>query len=167
MKKNIIFAGILTAIFAANLLTANHAYSLSAEVEAKEAELVESKTSYPKIYNYIDAITLNTFKNKVAKQDSFYVYVGRPTCGDCNEFEPDLIELIKLHKLEEQLVYLNVAELRTNENEWNKFKKTYELVYTPTIGKFVKGELVSKVEWTPEDGISVERVEQWIKSNMK
>ncbi|MGX7263558.1 hypothetical protein DOK67_0001159 [Enterococcus sp. DIV0212c] len=167
MKKKVIYAALLTAIFGANLFTANHAYSLSAQVEEKETELVESKRSYPQIYNHLDAITLNTFENKVANQESFYVYVGRPTCGDCNDFEPDLIKLVKMHKLEDQLLYLNVAELRTNETKWESFKKTYDLIYTPTIAKFVNGKLDSKVEWTPEKGISVEQVNKWITDNVE
>lgn len=167
MKKKLMIAAVVTGIFTVNLLTANHAYSLSAEVEAQKTELIESKGSYPEIYDAIDAITVPTFKKKLAQKETFYLYVGRPTCGDCNDFEPELISLIEAYELQDRLLYLNVAQLRKDEPAWEEFKETYELIYTPTLAKFVEGKLVSKVEWTPEDGISAELVETWINNNME
>ncbi|WP_086348576.1 thioredoxin family protein [Candidatus Enterococcus clewellii] len=167
MKKKLMIAAVLTGFFTVNLVTANYAYSLSNEVEAKEVELIESKGNYPEIYDTIDAITVPTFKQKLVQEESFYLYVGRPTCGDCNDFEPDLIDLINEYDLEDKLLYLNVAKLRTDEPAWEKFKETYDLIYTPTLAKFEGGKLISKVEWTPENGISADMVETWINENVE
>ncbi|MCB5954887.1 thioredoxin family protein [Enterococcus sp. CWB-B31] len=166
MKKKLMIAAILTGIFTINLLTANHAYSLSNEVEVKEAELIESKGAYPEIYDAINAITVPTFKQKLVREESFYLYVGRPTCGDCNDFEPALIDLINEYELGDKLLYLNVAKLRMDEPAWEEFKGTYNLIYTPTLAKFEGGKLISKVEWTPEDGISADVVETWINNHV-
>ncbi|MGG5342425.1 hypothetical protein IGI58_001631 [Enterococcus sp. AZ020] len=149
-----------------SVFSATKAYSLSLEVENKEEALVISQGNYPEIYDYVDAITVDSFEKKIKQQDSFYVYVGRPTCGDCNDFEPKLIELIKEYVIQDKLMYLNVAKLRTQEKMWEEFTETYNLNYTPTVAKIEQGKLVSKVEWTPEAGISIRDVEKWIKTNI-
>lgn len=167
MKKKVIYGLLLLVLCASSLFSATKAYSLNNEMKKKEEELIISKNNYPEVYDFIDAMTVESFKNKIEKQEDFYVYVGRPTCGDCNAFEPELIELIEKYEIENQLKYLNVAKLRTQENEWETFKKNYDLLYTPTLAKFEQGKLVSKVEWSPESGISIKQVKKWIENNME
>jgi thioredoxin-like negative regulator of GroEL len=53
-------------------------------------QVTEAKSSYPKIYDELDSLTIDNFKERVDKGKELVVYVGRPTCGDCNEFEPKL-----------------------------------------------------------------------------
>lgn len=142
-------------------------YSLEKENSAIETKLTEAKASYPNIYNYLNSITYNQFKTDVASGKEFYVYVGRPTCGDCNSFEPKFIELIQQYQLNNKVVYVNVAELKEDETNWELFKSTYDVQYTPTIAKFVNGKLQEKVEWTPEMGIDIEDVESWVRTNLK
>nr|WP_086330602.1 thioredoxin family protein [Enterococcus sp. 4G2_DIV0659]OTO08680.1 hypothetical protein A5880_001680 [Enterococcus sp. 4G2_DIV0659] len=114
------------------------------------------------IYNIINSLTVGTFKEKVVNQEDFIVYVGRPTCGDCNNFELDLIQLIQKYDMQDKLAYLNVAQLKKDKVAWKVFKSTYDIQYTPTLAKFEKGQLVNKVEWTPEKGISIQKVDSWI-----
>ncbi|MFD2307303.1 thioredoxin family protein [Enterococcus termitis] len=166
MKKKFFYGTLLVVFLISSVFSATKAYSLSREVESKEEALIISKSNYPEVYDYIDALTVDSFEKRMNQQDSFYVYVGRPTCGDCNDFEPKLIKLIKDYDLHDQLQYLNVAKLRTQEKSWVNFKETYNLVYTPTLAKIEQGKLVSKVEWTPEAGISISDVEEWIELNM-
>jgi thioredoxin-like negative regulator of GroEL len=125
----------------------------------------EQETAYPEIYDYLDSITVNNFQNYLNENERI-VYIGRPSCSDCNLFEPSLIDLIDKKNLETKMKYLNVAKLRKNEKEWNKFKQQYNIQYTPTIAKFVEGNLTSKIEWTPENGISIDQVEIWINKNV-
>ncbi|EOH99254.1 hypothetical protein UAY_02031 [Enterococcus moraviensis ATCC BAA-383] len=125
----------------------------------------EKKTAYPEIYDYLDSITVDNFQS-YSNENELVVYIGRPTCSDCNLFEPRLIDLIVEEKLEAKVKYLNVAKLRKDEKEWDNFKQLYNVNYTPTIAKFVEGELVSKIEWTPEKGISIDKVETWINQNV-
>lgn len=51
--------------------------------------------SYPKIYDYLDSITIDTFKNQIKNKDTFIVYVGRPTCSDCELLDDRLISNIE------------------------------------------------------------------------
>lgn len=165
MKKGITL-GLLMVLLFTTSFSSSKAYSFKSENEAIESELKKSKSEYPDIYNYLGSITYSQFKDKVKNKEEFYVYVGRPSCGDCNEFEPKFIEFISKYQLGSKLVYLNVSELRENESEWEVYKETYGMHYTPTIAKFSGGELDKKVEWTPENGISILDVEDFIKKNL-
>ncbi|HBM3644653.1 TPA: hypothetical protein LWH37_002855, partial [Listeria innocua] len=96
-------------------------YNNKNEVKKLEAKVDKLASSYPDIYNYINSISydnLDLFLN-TKKDKNILVYVGRPTCGDCTEFEPKLIQQIKENKLQEKMVYLNVAKTREDEEEWN------------------------------------------------
>ena len=166
MKRKLFFIALISTLIVGNLFIVIKVYSLQDVINEKNEEIIKAKKEYPEIYNYLDSITVDSFESRIYNKESFYIYLGRPTCGDCNNFEPKLIELIKKFEVKNELLYLNVAELRKHENKWEVFKKMYNLKYTPTIAKFVRGELESKVEWTPESGISINEVNQWIVRNM-
>ncbi|MGX7243951.1 thioredoxin family protein [Enterococcus quebecensis] len=167
MKKTKFIIMAASLFLVGNILLITKVVSANDELERQKEELTLAKKSYPEIYNYLNAVTVENFETKVADKEDFYVYFGRPTCGDCNEFEPHLIGLIKEYKLQDSLVYLNAAELRKDEKAWELFKERYQLLYTPTLAKFEKGKLVSKEEWTPENGIAIENVEKWIMENIE
>lgn len=143
------------------------AYALKVDNDKKDKQLVIEQSNYPDIYNTVDSITFDSFKEKIEKQEDFYVYVGRPTCGDCNDFEPEFIKLVEEKKITQEIFYLNVAKVRENEEEWGKFKVAYEIMYTPTLAKYSKGILTNKIEWTPENGISLQKVAEWIDINIE
>lgn len=143
------------------------AYALKMDNDKKDEQLVVEQSNYPDIYNTVDSITFDSFKEKIEREEDFYVYVGRPTCGDCNDFEPEFIKLVEEKKVTQRIFYLNVAKVRENEEEWKKFKVDYNIVYTPTLAKYSKGVLTSKIEWTPENGISLQKVAEWIDINIE
>lgn len=138
------------------------AYALKLDNDKKDQQLVVEQSNYPEIYNTVDSITFDSFKEKLEKQEDFYVYVGRPTCGDCNDFEPEFIKLVEEKNISQQMFYLNVAKVKENKEEWEKFKLDYNIKYTPTLAKYSKGILTNKIEWTPENGISLQKVAEWI-----
>lgn len=128
----------------------------------KDQKIAELEKSYPPIYDVLDSVTYESFDDLIQEDKAVYVYIGRPSCGDCQEFEPELIQIIQKYEMSRQIVYLNVHSIRQNEKEWEIFKEKYNVQYTPTIAKFKQGKLIDKVEWTPEDGISIGDVESWI-----
>lgn len=158
--------GVVLLMVSAVLFLGGRSYSLENENKAMEMNLVEAKGEYPDIYNYLGSVTYPKFQHMVEEKQEFYVYVGRPTCGDCNDFEPELIDLIEKHQLADDILYLNVAALRKEEDQWELFKETYDVQYTPTLAKFSGGKLVNKVEWTPENGINIDDVEKYIVENI-
>lgn len=90
------------------------------------------------------------------------VYVGRPTCGDSNQFEPHLIKTIKSKKLRSTIKYINVAQLKKDKDAWKDFTKKYGIRYTPTLAKFENGKLVKKVNWTPENGTDLDKFSRFL-----
>lgn len=125
----------------------------------------EKESNYPEIYDVLDSITVVNFPTHINEKE-LVLYIGRPTCSDCNMFEPALIELIKEKNLEAKIYYLNISKLRDDEKKWEIFKEKYSIRYTPTLAKFTSGSLKSKVEWTPEYGISINQVEKWLDQNV-
>lgn len=165
MKKGIKL-GVLLFLMITTTFSGLKVYALKSDKSKIETNLKESQSEYPDIYNYLGSMTYSQFKNKVNNREDFYVYVGRPSCGDCNEFEPKFIELISKYQLGDNVVYLNVSELREDENAWELYKETYGMHYTPTLAKFSEGKLDKSVEWTPETGISISDVENFILTNL-
>lgn len=132
----------------------------------KDQKILELEQSYPAIYDVLNSVTYENFDTLIQKDKDVYVYIGRPSCGDCQEFEPELIQVIQKYEKSRQIIYFNVHSIRQNDKEWQLFKEKYDIQYTPTIAKFKKGKLVDKVEWTPEEGINIEDVENWILSQI-
>ena len=60
------------------------------------------------------------------------------------------------------VIYLNVAELRRDEQKWADFKAHYDIQYTPTLAKFEAGQNIAKVSWRPETGTDLEAFDKWL-----
>lgn len=137
------------------------------ELAEIENYLQNEDSTYPEIYDKINSVSYNNFESFLenAKNTKTIVYLGRPTCSDCTLFEPALIEFINTYNLSEKIIYLNVAEIRQDEKGWEAFKMKYNLKYTPTVAIFENSEVISKVEWTPEGGITINAVKEWFESN--
>ena len=74
--------------------------------------------SYPKIYDYLDSITIDTFKNQIKNKDTFIVYVGRPTCSDCELLDDRLISNIEEDSSLKKILYMNITNypMKINQN---------------------------------------------------
>ncbi|MGC6768776.1 thioredoxin family protein [Enterococcus sp. LJL51] len=136
-------------------------YSVNGQLKKSHEELYQAKIDYPEIYDVIDSLSFHSFETEV-KAGELLVYIGRPDCGDCTDFEPSFLSMVEERNLEQKIVYLNVSKLRKDEQQWKAFKKTYGVMYTPTIAHFKDGQLVSKVEWTPEKGSVLSEFEAWL-----
>lgn len=126
----------------------------------------QKDATYPEIYNYLNSISignLNEFIEK-SKESELLIYYGRPSCIDCNIFEPKLIEMVEKYELSEKLIYVNTHEVRKNEEDWKIFTNNFGIQYTPTIALYTNGEVKEKVEWTPEKGTDMEEFELFLKS---
>lgn len=163
--KKLIFSVIILLALALSLV-AWIEYNNKNEVKKLEAKVDKLASSYPDIYNYINSISydnLDLFLN-TKKDKNILVYVGRPTCGDCTEFEPKLIQQIKENKLQEKMVYINVAKTRENEEEWNNFKNKYNILYTPTLAIFRNGKVIKQLGWTPSNGVDMNEINLFLKN---
>ena len=154
---------IFLLFFIILLLIVNYRDSMS--IKAYKLDILErkvkSEATYPDIYNYLSSVTLKKFEEMVAQKESVVIYIGRPTCSDCNAFETEFIKILQKNKLE-NIVYLNVTKLRNSDRKWQIFQDTYDVQYTPTIVKFENGKNISKVEWSPQKGTDLIAFEKWI-----
>lgn len=167
--KKIIFTFIALLVLVSIVVVGNEFNKNKNEVKELEGKVDILTSSYPDIYNYINSVSYNNFASFLSdnKDKNALVYVGRPTCGDCTVFEPKLIQEIKENKLQGKMLYLNVAKIRKNEQEWDEFKSKYNILYTPTLAVFRNGKLIKQVGWTPSNGIDMDEINLFLSDTSK
>ncbi|BDU86876.1 thioredoxin family protein [Clostridium perfringens] len=137
-------------------------YLLNKNIYLKK-EINDVKNSISDTYNYLNSITVENFQKYVEENKDFYVYIGRPDCGDCMLFEPIFKNIVMENKLGDKIYYLNVKYFReNNESSWESFKNEYGFNQTPTIIHFKDGRNVSMIEWDDEIGLSRNRLLEWL-----
>ncbi len=168
MKQKILTLALCTLTLSAcsntptlreRLSEAETAVKLSAE-NTKRLE-----NTYSDIYFELNSLTVANFKAKVATGDTFYAYIGRPSCGDCNAFEPMFKRYIHNRKLQDKIYFINVHRLHQDKPAWTAFKQQYHLSGTPVLAKYSQGKLVNKLDFEDNGGISTEDLTQWLNQN--
>ena len=169
----------LFALGLAGLLTACAQTSSQTEMEQLRAQLAEQQTAvqlsaersqqlqktYSDMYFQLDSLTVDSFKAKVAKGDTFYAYIGRPSCGDCAAFEPIFKQYIAKHGLNGKIYFVNVHFLQQDKEKWTAFKQQYGLMGTPVLAKYSKGKQINKLDYEEKGGIKRADIEAWLKLN--
>lgn len=118
--------------------------------------------TYPEIYDYFDSITLDTFQNKLNNKETFIVYVGRPTCSDCEILDDRLISDSKKNEDIKKILYLNISSIHDDKKNWENFKKNYMIEGTPAFISFNQGILASTCSWTEDDGFDYNAFIDWL-----
>lgn len=166
MKKKIC---ILTTCFLLLLIgiLVYFCYSQNIELAKLKKNMQIEAETYPEIYDVINSVSYNNLESFLEENNDSetIIYIGRSTCSDCTIFEPDFIEFINEYSLNKQIIYLSVTQIRNDDSKWEAFKIKYDLKYTPTVAIFKNGKVVTKVEWTPENGISINAVKEWFETN--
>lgn len=153
-------AGNETEMLKNRLSEAQTAVKLSAE-NTKRLE-----DTYSDIYFELNSLTVANFKAKVAAGDTFYAYIGRPSCGDCNAFEPMFKRYIEKHLLGSKIYFVNVHRLHQDKEAWMAFRQQYKLSGTPVLAKYSKGRQVNKLDLEDNGGsISAADLEKWLALN--
>lgn len=170
---------LLSAVFLAMSLTACTTAKNQDDTQTLRAQLAEAQTAarlsaentkriegmYSDIYFELNSLTVENFEAKVKRGDTFYVYIGRPNCGDCTSFEPLLKRYVRQHRLQNTLYFVNVYHLNQNKPAWTAFKQTYGLSGTPVLAKYSKGKQVNKLDYEDNGGISGDDLAAWLKKN--
>ena len=117
---------------------------------------IKKDTSLDKIIN----LTYDQLNKKLKCDDIFVLYIGRPDCRDCQEFEPILNEYLDDNK-GVYLYYLNTKEFRDAAKSSNASKKEidfYDNLYeeldfkwTPTLKLINSGKFISNYQYLDED----------------
>ena len=125
----------------------------------------ELEKQYTDMYFLLDSLTAESFKAKVARGDTFYAYIGRPSCSDCSAFEPIFKRYIKEHRLGGKLYFVNVHFLQQDKAAWAAFKQQYGLQGTPVLAKYSGGKQINKLDKEEKGGMSPQDIEAWLRLN--
>lgn len=118
----------------------------------------------------IEEITYDELIQNLNSNVMFIVYIGRPDCGDCQEFYPILEEYIDTHE-NTGIYYVNIKEYRdrakaddATQEEIDFYENIYKELYfdwTPTIHVIANGKFVKTYQYLDEAYFEIEdRTEQ-------
>ncbi len=170
MKKSLKTIALTTAVFTLAACGSNGKWQAQLNEAQVAAKLAAENTknyqdTYSDIYFHLGSLTPADFERRVAAGETLYVYIGRPSCGDCAAFEPLFKRYIAQHKLDGKIWFVNVHRLRGQKDEWAAFKQRYNLSGTPVLAKYAKGRQQNKLDFEDNGGISAEDLEKWLKTN--
>ncbi|HFL2423772.1 TPA: thioredoxin family protein [Clostridioides difficile] len=113
------------------------------------------------IWGNLKSIDNNSFEN-ISKSDKLnLVYIGRPTCGVCVEFQPKLEQLAKKRFI--NIYYYNTDEFKKNKsNELKKFFKKTDVSYVPVIIVTKQGKIIERFD--SKQGIK--KIDNFVKNNI-
>ena len=108
----------------------------------------------------IQSIQYEELIQNLNKNVTFMIYIGRPDCGDCQQFYPVLEEYIQSHP-NTGIFYLNIKAFRDQakkEDATKEEKDFYENLYqelhfdwTPTIHIISNGRFIKTYQYLDED----------------
>lgn len=108
----------------------------------------------------IHEITYEQLKEKMASDDLFVLYIGRPDCKDCREFKPILEEYLDENS-GTYVYYLNIKDIRdaskkadaTPEeiNRYEELRKELDFNWTPILKLVNNGETIDEYTYLNEE----------------
>lgn len=148
MKKILVLLVMLTVVLALGACGDNKE---EAENKVKETEK-ESAT-------FLKTISTSDFKQKMSNKNTGFVYVGRPTCADCQAFQPILKKELETRQLEEPLAYYNTDKASEKSREdMTALLKKMGIESVPTLVYLKEGKVASTYEATDEP----EKLTDWM-----
>ena len=103
------------------------------------------------IYIDLSKSPLNTINSKeyndiVEDGESKLVYVGRPTCPECAEFQPVLEEVVEEEKI--NVYYYNTDEAKKKSmDEFNVIKENLNIKYVPVLIYYEGDKEVKRLDY--------------------
>ncbi len=117
---------------------------------------------------YREVESIDEMKNIISTNDTVYLYMGRPNCEDSDNFEKYFIDIVEENKID-NLYYFNIKDIYDKNSVDDMYKTMlydeFGIKYTPTLAKYVGGELILVSEWTPAKGYSKDMAQNFIKES--
>ncbi|MFV0466007.1 MAG: thioredoxin family protein [Lachnospiraceae bacterium] len=85
----------------------------------------------------------------ISKSDASYIYFGRPTCPDCEEFQPILEEVLTIKN--QYIFYYNTDD-RKNDDIYDEFIELFDITWIPTIYKVKDNAIIAEFPLKFEHG---------------
>ncbi|BAR87741.1 uncharacterized protein KNN_07008 (plasmid) [Bacillus thuringiensis serovar tolworthi] len=129
MKKMIIFASSCLLLFITFIFITNKENNTSSKAV--------TKNDY-----YKNKITINQLENDIANNKEKVIYFYQTTCFHCKLVSPIIVPMA-----EDMNINMQVIDLETYREGWDKFKITG----TPTVIHFKKGKEIDRIEGEQEE----------------
>lgn len=135
-------------------------------VRLSAANTKRLEDTYSDIYFELNSLTVANFEAKVARGEKFYAYIGRPSCGDCNAFEPMFKRYIAKYRLQDKIYFVNVHKLHQDKAAWTAFKQKYGLSGTPVLAAYAGKKQANKLDLEDNGGkLDSGDLEKWLDLN--
>lgn len=102
-------------------------FYLKTYISAKQNDKILTNSNQ----RFLIEITQNELNQKITDKESFFVYVGRPSCPDCKTFMPKLEEI--LSNTNRTLLYYNTEAPASKKQEIRDYLETFNVKSIPNI----------------------------------
>ncbi|MBF2472730.1 thioredoxin family protein [Listeria welshimeri] len=148
MKKILLLIAIITAV-----LTLGACGEDKKELEEKVNQTEKESATF------LNTISTKDFKQQMADKTTGFVYVGRPTCEDCQAFQPILKKELKERKLNQNMNYYNTDKAsEKSRDDMIALLKKMDIDSVPTMVYLKDGKVVSTYAATDEP----EKLTHWM-----
>ncbi|MBC2201239.1 thioredoxin family protein [Listeria welshimeri] len=148
MKKILLLIAIITTV-----LTLGACGEDKKELEEK-ANQTEKESA-----TFLNTISTKDFKQQMADKTTGFVYVGRPTCEDCQAFQPILKKELKERKLNQNMNYYNTDKAsEKSRDDMIALLKKMDIDSVPTMVYLKDGKVASTYAATDEP----EKLTHWM-----
>ncbi|MBC2122569.1 thioredoxin family protein [Listeria marthii] len=148
MKKILLLLALITVV-----LTLGACGDSKKETEEK-ANQTEKESS-----TFLNTISTKDFKQKMADKTTGFVYVGRPTCEDCQAFQPILKKELEKRQPDQKMAYFNTDKAsEKSRDDMIALLKEMDIDSVPTMVYLKDGKVVSTYAATDEP----EKLTKWM-----
>ncbi|MBF2674695.1 thioredoxin family protein [Listeria marthii] len=148
MKKILLLLALITVVFTLGACGDN-----KKETEEK-ANQTEKESS-----TFLNTISTKDFKQKMADKTTGFVYVGRPTCEDCQAFQPILKKELEKRQSDQKMAYYNTDKAsEKSRDDMISLLKEMDIDSVPTMVYLKDGKVVSTYAATDEP----EKLTKWM-----
>lgn len=109
---------------------------------------------------YLVELDYETLMDMMDEKNDFILYIGRPDCGDCREFEPLLANYLN-EKASIKVYYLNVKQFRDAANQedatqeqkdfYNNMREDLAFTWTPTLQHRQGWDIINQYTYLSEE----------------
>ncbi|HAB0009261.1 TPA_asm: thioredoxin [Listeria monocytogenes] len=140
MKKIVLLLALITVVLTVGACSDN-----KKETEEKANKMEEESATF------LTTISTKDFKQKMADKTTGFVYVGRPTCEDCQAFQPILKKELKKRQSDQKMAYYNTDKAsEKNRDNMIALLEKMDIDSVPTMVYLKDGKVASTYAATDE-----------------
>ena len=115
-------------------------YSSSSDEITTETITDANGETYEEKSDRLINVTKETFQKRISDKESFWIYVGRPNCPDCQKYYPNLVEYLENQNL--TIGYFNTRVKTSKKAEMIEMLEKLGVDEVPAIIEFNKGNVI-------------------------